>query len=443
MRFYIIIFACLLASVSFAAAKASARAFFSPSIETTGQYNDNIYYSSTDRENDFIVNATPAMDIKLSTERFSLSAAPKYSYLRYMDNIALSRSIEDYNVDATSLFSQRFSLKTTAEYKKDSTQESELNETGVVNALAERYKFFWEGAAVFNISERSVLSLGYNHTSMSYEWGGNADRKNDGLSLTVKRMLNDEKSEISLVFSSSTTVSEASSTTTASTQIPIIDLITGETGILTSNSVSDLKQRNQTRNYGASINFSKNINEKTKLVAGLGARRTINVQHLKINTHIENKRETQSGTSYSVIDTSADNDESSNRWGGVFNFDLTYDMKKYYAKVGYSRDMTHDSSGDPIERDRFHFNTRKNTSERAALYFSASLAQTRSESGDIKAKNTYYYITPGLIYKLTKDATANLWYQYSYSKNSIDDGGWVGARNLVCFTCSFNFPKQM
>jgi len=440
MRFYIIIFACLLVSISFAAEKASARAFFSPSIETTGQFNDNIYYSSKDKKNDLIVTAAPAMDINLSTERFSLSGATKYSYLRYMGNSDLSRSIEKYNVDATTLFSQRLSLKTKAEYKKDSTQESELTETGVVNELTERYEFLGEGAVVFDISERSGLSLGYNHTSMSYEWGENADRKNDGLFLTVKRMLNDEKSEISLVFSSSTTVSEASSTTTTSTQGPVIDLITGEPAIATSNSVSNLKQRNRTKNYGASINLSRNMSEKTKIVAGIGARRTINIQHSKINKHTE--IEIQDGPIYST-DQSANDDETSNRWGGVFDFEVTYDMKQYYAKVGYSRDMTHDSSGDPIERDRFHVNTGKNTSERTSLNFRASLAQTRSESGDNDAKNTYYYITPSLIYRLTKDATANLWYQYSYSKSAIDDSDWVGARNLVCFTCSFNFPKQM
>lgn len=364
-----------------------ARTLASPSLETSGSYNNNIFFSSRDKEDDFIASVAPSLDLAVKTERFNLSAKPTFALVRYLDNPNLSRDREKYDIEMLARLSQRFELTAYSEYKKDSTQESEQDETGTVGFLSDRYRFFWSGGTNYLISEATKLKLNYNHSATSYDLGENIDWKFNTAAITGSHMMKDQKTEASLSLSFSKYVSDA----------------------------------NKTNSLDGTLGFARKITERSSIKANLGVRRTTVDLDLK-NTQDEG---------------------STKKWGGVFSFDLNTRNEIVTTKLAYSRNLTHDSLGEPIERDQIRLNNYFRTSELTALIFDARVGQSRSESSSSNQKKTDFTLTPSFKYIFSKNSNLRFWYSYAYNKTKIIDGDWVGARNIIWVTYNLNFPTEL
>jgi len=109
--------------------------------------------------------------------------------------------------------------------------------------------------------------------------------------------------------------------------------------------------------------------------------------------------------------------------------------------MGYDRDLSFGSSGESIERDRFHFTGGYKINTRFRARLTASLYYTKSDSDYSDEDSRYFTVTPSISYKLTERYSLVLAYSYAETYDKTLDSNKHYDRNRVWLSLDFHFPK--
>jgi len=357
------------------------------SLGVKGEYNDNVNFDRENEIDDYITTISPAFKLGYSTALFDINAETILDFLLYHYEPDLNEENQEYNLDAAYHMTERLTLSGDFSYIKDTTLDSELEETGIVNHREDRRRYDSGGGMVYEISERNDLGCDYNFTKINYDEDDKVDYERHTVKLPFNYYLKNQRDTLTLQPEYSFRDSDVS----------------------------------EVDNYKINVGWSHLFSETFTLKVFAGGRYT--------ETRYE--------------------DERDNGYSDGFNADIQLKNtgETNRSLIGYRRDLRTRASGTEIEVDKFYCRMDQLITERFGVGFDGKLYFTREEDDDNDTNNNdedsvYFTVEPSLFYKITEQHLLRLAYAYAREDDDARDNDQVKDRHKVWLSLSFNFPKQ-
>ena len=356
-----------------------------PSLKIQETYDDNVTFSRTDEQDDFVTSVNPELTLNYATELLSLESAAALDLLRYADDADLNT--ENYRLALSGDYGvmERFTLSGNFSYLKDTTLESELEETGLVNLREDRERYTGGGGISYRLSQRSDVGLDYTYGDTRYDSQGQVDYDSHSLTFSYNRYFNDQ-----------------------------LDVFTIQPYYVARD--SDISQ---TDNYGLSLGWAHAFSETWRMTCFLGAR-------------------------YTKIDYAYSpwyRGKESTR-GGVADIRVTKTGEITTGTLGYSRDLHYSSYGEPIETDKIYLRANRMLTRRLGVSFSGSFYFTQSEGEYLVEDSRHLELSPSLNYRLTRQHTLRVAYSYSQHDDRTEPQDDRYDRHRVWLVLDFIFPQD-
>ncbi len=352
------------------------------SIRLKQEYNDNILYTRSDEEDDFISSAIPSLELGYQTEILDLSALARWEGLLYWDHSDLNTINQRYGMDGKYRLTERWSLLGDGFYIKDTTLDSQLEETGVVFRRQDRHRLNAGAGAEYALSERIDLGTNYTYQRTDYNSSSSTDTQSHSMSVYYQRRLKNEIDVISV--------------------FPRLDYATSD----------DYDAYNTTFNVRWQHPFSETLD--TSLLAGLR---------------------------YTYIDYQNGQDNTTN-WGGVADMWLRKRGELTTGRVGFSNQLQTLSDGSIRNVSRLYADADHRLSRRFGLGIRGSAFYSRLlQSSGNNDDRIYYDVSPSAFYLLTERHTLRLVYSFNQQYAFDANGDKTTDRQRVWLELTFNFPN--
>jgi len=355
---------------------------FTPSLGIRGEYNDNIDFSRVNKLDDYIGTLSPELSLDVATPRFTFGATAGVDVIRYNENTDRDYERQNYGLTMGYQLFERMSVNVRGSYISDTTLDTELQETGVVERRAERDFYSAGGGMSFKLTEVSDLALDYTFAKTEYDLAGFEESDSHSSSLAYSHAFNNRR-----------------------------DVITFRPYYR--NTDSDEEDLDT---YGLTIGLAHTFSETLQGNISAGPRYT----------------ETE------YISGRTDDD-----WGWTAEVNLTKTWQTASAQIGYSRDLSYTAEGETVEVDRFTLTLSKMLTSKLSSQLAGSLYFTKSKDSETKDTDTRYYtVTPSLNYNFTDQVALNLAYSYANEYDKTLSNDCEVDRNTVWLLLNFNFPQK-
>ena len=353
-----------------------------PSLSLRGEYNDNVDFSRIDEQDDYIGTISPGLSLGYATDRFSLGAHARVDFIRYNDYKDKDNERQNYGLNASYRVFERLTINAGGSYTKDTTFDSELEETGVVTRWSTRERYGGNGGFSFQITELSTVSANYSFSKTDYYLDDYTDSETHSASLTYNHSFNDRRDGFYIRPYWSKTDSD----------------------------------KDTINNYGMSLGLNHQFTET-----------------FSTNIH--------AGPRY--METEDNAGKKDNEWGWTAGASLDKTWETTSASLGYSRDHYYTAEGENVEVDRFFLAVHKMMTQKLGARLSGSLYFTKSIGSSARDRDVRYYtVSPSLFYNITQNHSLELGYSYA---NEFDDeltNNRERDRNMVWLALNFNFPQK-
>ncbi|MDJ0668018.1 MAG: hypothetical protein QNJ61_12090 [Desulfobacterales bacterium] len=133
------------------------------------EYNDNLFFSPSDQEEDLISTGTFGIEAGYKSEKTEINLKPLWRFYKYVENTDLDDNDQLYRATLEHQVTPRFSLNAKGAYINDNRREDQVEETGVVFENVERTR--WEGllAAEYLLSEKAAVNAFGQYWNDDYE----------------------------------------------------------------------------------------------------------------------------------------------------------------------------------------------------------------------------------------------------------------------------------
>jgi hypothetical protein len=359
----------------------SADVTITPSISLRGEYDDNIDFSRTNKLDDYAGTVSPALSFDYITDRFTMQGRTLFGIVRYADYNEYDRENQNHGLNLGYRLSERLNANANASYIRDTTLDTALEETGLVERRSERENIRAGGGLAYEINEVSNVGLDYFFTTTDYDLRDYTDSDTHGISMSYNYTFNNRLDTVTLVSSYQKTDSD----------------------------------EDKTDNYSSSLGLAHTFGPTLQANVSAGVR---------------------------YLDIEDPSGQSETDWGWTSNISLQKSWQTTSATLGYSRDLSYSAEGEPIEVDRFSLSADHSVTREFGLRLSGSLYFTKS-AGDVETENSRYYsISPAAYYNITQYHSVELGYNYSREKNRLSYYNSDIDRNIVWLALNFNFPQK-
>lgn len=393
--FTILIFFFLLSSPLF-----SAETYFSSYLKFRGEYDDNTAFTYYNPEEDFVTITSPSLYLNYKSERASAYSKfgldiYKYAQLTHLDTVN-----QNYEVKTDYLWKERWKLFGQAYFIKDTTLESELQETGIVHVRAERKRYNVSLGTTYSLTELSQLTFDITGSKTEYEWKYYVDYDSFSISATFEHQMKTQKDALISKFYYTDIDSDTSNF----------------------------------RKSGYLIGWQHFLSENTKVTAFLGIAYSIVDYYLYyrriiINPYIwppfeiitEKKRQTERDWNYLADISFKKKGEKS-----TYNFNVNHDL-------------SYSAFGEPINRTRISGSLFYKWDPRWMFFLSADYYITSSEGRVYKEDDRFFYFSSTLRYLLKEHWALNFGYSYSNFEDKFREHNFD--RNRIFIILEFQFGK--
>jgi len=265
-------------------------------------------------------------------------------------------------------------------YLKDTTLESELEETGRVMVREDRDRYQGGGTLFYGLDELSKINVGYQYWSTDYGSGERIDRVSHRVRFPYSRWFNDHLDQLIL---------RPSYTKTETEDNRDIDY------------------------YNFSVGWMHIFNETLSMRNFVGYGYTI-------TTKTGDRETIQSGT----VDLSITQTDE------IFSF-----------RVGFRSNIGLNADGEIDEVDRLYCRIKRKLSERLSASFNGSVYINRPTETYTSVDSVYYDIKPELLYEITENHLLNVFYRYSYEEDQTVSENQESIRNVIELNIVFQFPN--
>jgi hypothetical protein len=140
-----------------------------PSLTVRGEYNDNIFFSSEDEEDDYILTIKPGIELIQRTERFEGMLSGEVAPFFYADNSDLDDADQDYRGRVRYQFTPRFTGRADGFFIVDNRPDRDVLTTGLVQSNDKRDRYHFGTGANYLLSEKAALDLSYDWNRDDWE----------------------------------------------------------------------------------------------------------------------------------------------------------------------------------------------------------------------------------------------------------------------------------
>lgn len=377
-----------------------------PLLRITGEYDDNVGFSRNDERDDYIAIVGPALDLEYRTEKLSLKSEIGLDFYRFRDIKELDTEKKSLYLGTVYSISEKISIDGAASYLMDTTLQSELDETGIVDFQTDRERLTLQGGATWRISELSDMALNLTLGKTEYEWEGYSDYDSEAISLSYNRQLKNQKD----VFTLQPYYSRYAS------------------------------NNSKVKTWGISLGWRHPFNEKLSLTAFLGARYTDTRYSRLVQESVPDPR-FPPFLGINML-TYTEVDETDNNWGGTVDSYLSYKGETFSAGLGLNRDLAYSSTGDPIDRTMLYLTINRDLTRRLRASFSCNLSSSESEGRFSKENSRHMSLGPRLRYRITEDHSLLFAYEYALHEDRTikDDSPYDRSRFWV--SLDLGFPRK-
>ena len=348
----------LLAGVWLSAAEA-AEVTWTPRVDARVKYDDNINFSSSHAEHDWIYEVKPELTWQRRTDRDDLRFTAFLVGKKYDTNRDLDTLDQDYSMKASSQIRPDLLLSLGGRYRRDTTLDSELREEGLRLDREDRLVYRLNPAVSWQATERSTWKLAVPYRQVNYDGDENEDYKTSRTILTYSYLLADNRTHVF-----------------AEPNFYYADFEHGDT-----------------RAYAMVLGVDHAFSELLTLRASGGV------------SHSRNR----------------DDHGTSNDTGFVGSVEAQWKLERGSWRINYTRNYYPSGVGETVMRDRFTFSGFYRLMTRLNLAGSASFTKVKSDSDWDREDYWNIGISPGLVYRLTERANLGIYYRHRFLKDNEDD----------------------
>jgi len=359
----------------------SADITITPSISLRGEYDDNIDFSRTNKLNDYAGTVSPALSFDYATDRLTMQGRTLFGIIRYADYNEYDRENQNHGLNFGYRLSERLNANANVSYIKDTTLDTALEETGLIERRSDRENIRAGGGLSYEINEVSNVGLDYFFTKTDYELQSYTDSDTHGISMSYNYSFNNRLDTLTLSSSYRKTDSD----------------------------------EDKTDNYSSSLGLAHTFGPTLQASVSAGVR---------------------------YLDIEDPSGQSDTDWGWTSNISLQKSWQTTSATLGYSRDLSYSAEGEPVEVNRFSLSADHRVTREFGLRLSGSLYFTKSAGENEEEDVRYYSISPTVYYNITPDHSVELGYNYSREANRLPDDNSDIDRNIVWLALNFNFPQK-
>lgn len=377
-----------------------------PLLIIKGEYDDNVGFSRDYERDDFIAIIGPALNLEYRTEKLSLKSGIGVDFYRYGDIKELDTEKKAFDLSAFYSITEKIGLNGSVSYLMDTTLQSELEETGLVNFRSDRERLTFQGGANWKVSELSNMELNMTLGRTEYEWRGYSDYDTEAVSLAYSRQLKNQKD----VFTVQPYYSRYAS------------------------------DNSEVKTWGMSLGWMHPFTEKLSLTAFLGARHTSTRYSRLVQETVPDPGFPPFLGIYML--TVREVEESEKNWGGTADSYLSYLGETFSARLGLNRDLAYSSTGDPIDRTRLYLTMDRDLTRRLRASFSCSLIASESDGRFSQEDSRHLSLGPRLRYRITENHSLLFAYDYAvHEDRTIKDDSRYD-RNRFWVSLDLSFPKK-
>lgn len=377
-----------------------------PSIEVRADYNDNIFFDTTDELSDYVFTITPGIELTRRTERLESNLRVSFPINRYADLDELNEVDQMYSGALRYQWSPRVATSLQAGYIRDSQPERDLLETGLVQGERTRRGLSAGFSGEYSFSEETTAGLFYAYTGARYNDPQYTDSDSHSLNLVFTR---DMEKIIANTYGR---------------------LSFG--GSLYEYSPNDYNSAPyDVENYSAMVGVVHLVSERYSISADVGVRYT------RSEFSVSRLQEVAPGESRIVTLT-----EKSDDLGGVGRLALSYAGESVGATLSASRDIgTSGGIGGTVERTVFAFDADKRITYKLWAHFSAGyyLNDSKDMEGSLsQIDSETWRLSPSLRYEYSRDLRFEASYSFARINDRIDNT--EAERNLVFLRIIYKHP---
>jgi len=354
-----------------------------PSLGVAGEYDSNIDFSRKDEIDDYLGIISPGLAFKYNTELLTIRSEAVVDVYRYFNETDFDKENQYYELGAEYKLTERWNVSASGSFLKDTTQDSFLDETGIVNELKDRHRYDFEGSTFYQATVLDEVGLNYRYRNVDFRDRDRVDYDANSIDLIYNRYLNDRRDTLRL-----------------------------QPGYVYRDS-----DTNETDSYSFSVGWLRKYSET------LDSRVLIGVRY--------------SDTSYK--DDRSDYDI----WGGIADINLTKKWETTSGTIGYSHDLRGNADGELVTVDRIYCNIQKKIYGRLGAGFNGRLIFSSEEGEDNLGDDTrYFLVNPSVFYNLTESHLLRLGYSYANEDDDAFDEDSISDRHRVWLAFEFNFPYK-
>lgn len=366
-----------------------------PSIESRVNWTDNI--NLTPGVNDGIVGlvAASSMGFARNSGAAELSGSARVGINRYPGNSDLDT--EDARLTLGSRWqSERVSSGLSAAYSRDSTLQSELETTGIVQVRRQRDLVSLEPSWGYSLTERASVFTRYQADWVSYDAGAGLENYTNqqatgGYTYLLLRR-------------------------------------TAATFSARHNRYRDDSGRSRTNTNGFNLDLTHDATARLKLALGIGSRRS---EIERTSCPFSDLLCETFGSALLVTTDTKDE-------GQFCNVSINYAWLRTRANVAASRDINATGGGFLVETDRFGIKLGHDFGEKLSASLDGVYLRSRSIGGT-GGESRYFSLGSNLSWKLTQGWTAAAGYSYAYQEESL--ASQHAAANSAYLSLSYNWPE--
>jgi hypothetical protein len=369
-----------------------------PSVTLKEEYNDNIFFSVSDRKSDFISTLTPGISLSDRSERLDANLLVRLNGILYARTSGLSAVDQDYRGRLSYMLSPRTRLSTEASYILDSQPDREIATTGLVLGAVKRHRQQYSISGERTLNEKTSAALAYSYEQDDYDNQRFSDLKYHDASLTfthdLDRLMRATKGSVNLDY---THYISSSSTT----------------NIVFGSIVDNMFFDSTVDNFSATIGGSRAFNEVWSVQANVGGRYTVS-----------NFQTTEQLVILQTPFNSIPVKQTSRQWGWVGQLALSYKGELTDGSLAFNTDVqpaSGQTSGTTVRTGLVADMRRRFTYELSGS-MSVGYYLNKSNPGAIAGQaidQETVLVTPGIRYEFNRDMYLDASYQYATVFNNI------------------------
>ncbi|MEA3348499.1 MAG: hypothetical protein U9Q39_05485 [Pseudomonadota bacterium] len=376
---------------------------FNPTLQFRGEYDDNLNFDNDNEKSDWLGVFIPSLKAAWQTPRLDIKGSAEAEIRRFCSESQFDDEYQRYKIESSYQLFERLTLEAGGSYIKDSTLDSELEETGIVEDLYGRDHYTLDAGARYQLGERIFSSLNYSYGDTSYDSPDDIDYDSHSVVGSISCLFRNQRDQVFLQPSYYRYESDIS----------------------------------KVDNYSLSLGWNRSLSEKLTLSCYLGLRYTDTEYNYHYYVPVFDPSD---GTInwQKRKETISEGDV-----GGTADISLSGKTETLNYKLSYNRDLSYTSTGSPIDRDRFTGSIKWTMSQRLKSGFDAGLYFSKANDDYNDEDSTYFYLHPYISYRLMENHHLQLHYRYARTKDKTLAENDSYDRNRVWLALVFNFPKLL